>query len=170
MPVSAANLKFYLSGGTGNTNPNASLGGARSTTVIAGTINNLFDDVTGAESTAGSVEYRCLYFRNEDSNANGLINPIAWLVSNTPSATTAIYIGLDPAGKNGTATTIVNELAAPAGVSFSAPSTKGTGLTLAGTPYVQNDYAAIWLKRVVDAGTSSATTDPATLRVEGDTI
>jgi hypothetical protein len=170
MPVSASNLKFYLSGGAANTDPNASLGGARSTTAVPVSINNLFDDVTGAESTAGSTEYRCVYFRQEDADAEGLIAPIVWLVSNTPSLTTSISIGLDPAGKNGTAVTIANELAAPVGVTFTAPSTKSTGLALAGTPYVQNDYAAIWLKRVVDAGTSSATTDPATIRVEGDTI
>jgi hypothetical protein len=170
MPVSSANLKFYLSGGSGNTNPNACLGDARSTTPVAGTINNLFDDVTGSESTAGSTEYRCLYFRNEDADANGLINPIAWISSNTPSATTTMAIGLDPAGKNGTATTIVNELAAPAGVTFTSPSTKGTGLALPSGPYTQNDYVAIWFKRVVDALTSSATTDPSTLRVEGDTV
>jgi len=170
MPVSAASLKYYLSGGSGNTNPNASLGGARSTTEVAGTINNLFDDVSGSESTAGSTEYRCLYFRNEDADADGLISPILWFTSNTPSATTAMSMGIDPAGKNGTATTISTEVEVPSGVSFSAPSTKATGLALPSGPYDQNDYVAIWLRRVVDSGTSSATNDPATLRVEGDTI
>ena len=170
MPVSAANLKFYLSGGAGNTNPNASLGGVRSTTEVAATINNLWDDVTGSESTSGSTEYRCCYFRNEDSNATGLLSPFLWVASNTPSSTTTMSIGLDPAGKNGEATTIANELAAPAGVSFTSPSTKGTGIALTSGPYVQNDYIAIWLQRAVSSGTSSATNDPSTLRIEGDTI
>ena len=170
MPVSSANLKFYLSGGSGNTNPNASLGGARSTTLVATSLNNLFDDVTGSESTAGTSEFRCLYFRNEDADADGLILPTVWFTSNTPSAGTVMSMGLDPAGKNGTATTIANELAVPAGVTFSTPSTKGAGLLLPSGPYMQNDYVAIWLRRVVSPGTSSASTDPSTIRVEGDTV
>lgn len=170
MPINSANLKYYLSGGSGNTNPNLSLGGARSTTEIGGSINNLFDDVTSTEATDGMTDYRCFYFRNEDSDADGLITPKTWITSNTPSSTTTASIGLDPAGKNATATTIANENTAPAGVTFSTPTTKATGLSLPSGPYAQNDYVAIWVKRVVDAGTASAVSDPVTLRVEGDTI
>jgi hypothetical protein len=169
-PISSANLKYYLSGGSGNTNPNASLGGARSTTPVGSAIDNVFDDVTSAESTAGAIEYRCVYFRNEDVNANGLILPTAFISSNTPSADTTIAIGIDPVGKNGTATTIANEVTAPTGVTFSSPSTYGTGLALPGAPYGQNDFIAIWIRRTVNAGAASALTDPATLRVEGDTV
>lgn len=167
MPISNANLKWYLSGGGSNTVPIASLGGARSST-IAG--SDLFDTVTGDESAAGDTEYRCVYFRNEDSDSDGLINPMVWILSNTPSADTTIAIGVDPAGKNGTGTTVVNENTAPAGVSFSSPASKGAGLALPGTPYAQNEYVAVWLRRTVNAGAAAAASDPATIRVEGDTI
>lgn len=167
MPISNANLKWYLSGGSGNTDPNASLGGARSTTLAP---SSLFDTVTGDESAAGDTEYRCVYFRNEDADADGLINPILWILSNTPSADTTVAVGLDPAGKGGTATTIANENTAPAGVSFSSPATKGAGLALPSTPYAQDEFIAVWIRRTVDAGAASAASDPATLRVEGDTI
>lgn len=170
MPINSANLKYYLSGGAGNSNPDASLGGIRSTTVVGASINNLFDNVSSAEATSGDTEYRCIYFRNEDSNASGLITPILWIFSNTTSPTTTLEIGLDPAGKNATATTIANESSAPAGVSFSAPSTKLTGISLPSGPYVQNDYVAIWVKRIVDAATATSTNDPATIRIEGDTV
>lgn len=168
--IDPANLKYYLSGGATNTDPNASLGGGRSTTAVATGLNNLFDDVTGDEAVSGIVEYRCVYFRNDDPNTNGLMSPLLWVASNTPSATTTLDIGLDPAGKNAEATTTPNETTAPAGVTFSAPSSKATGISLPNEPYAQNDYIAVWIRRTVSAGTSSTASDVATLRVEGDTI
>lgn len=168
--IDSANLKYYLSGGASNADPNASLGGARSSNPVGASINNLYDDVSSAEATSGDTEYRCFYFRNEDANANGLVDPVVWISSNTPSSTTTIAIGLDPAGKNATATTIVDEQTAPAGVSFSSPASKGAGIALTGDPYMQNDYIGIWVRRVVDAGTATAPNDPATVRVEGDSF
>lgn len=167
MPISNANLKWYLSGGGSNTDPNAALGGARSSTAAS---SSLFDTVTGDESAAGDTEYRCIYFRNEDASSGGLINPVLWILSNTPSTDTTIAIGLDPAGKGGTATTIANEDTAPASVSFSSPATKGAGVSLPSTPYAQNEFIAVWVRRTITAGAASAASDPATLRVEGDTI
>jgi hypothetical protein len=51
----AANLEVHLSGGTGNTDKNAALGGARSTAgggvvPTALTANSIFDDVSGADA------------------------------------------------------------------------------------------------------------------------
>jgi hypothetical protein len=167
--IDPANLKYYLSGGATNADPNASLGGIRSSTAVSGGLNNL-DDVTGDEAVAGTVEYRCVYFRNDDQNTNGLMSPYLWVAANTPSATTTLDIGLDPAGKNTEATTIPLETTAPSGVSFSAPSSKATGIALPSEPYLQSDYIAIWVRRTVNSGTSSTASDAATLRVEGDTI
>jgi hypothetical protein len=168
--ISSSNLKWYLSGGAGNTDPYASFGGARSTTLAPQTLNGLFDVVHGDEAAAGSVEYRCVYFRNEDANASGLMAPVSvWIASQTTSADTSLDIGLDPAGKNGEATTIATETAAPSGVSFSAPSAKGT-LSLPGDPYAQNDYIAVWIRRTVNIGAASTALDEATVRVEGDTL
>lgn len=168
MPITNTNLKYYLSGGAGNSDQNASLGGARSTGTTA--TSALFDAVSGAESSAGDTEYRCVYFRNEDADADGLIDPVLWVQANTPSADTTMAIGLDPAGKNGTATTIATENDAPAGVSFTTPVTKGTGLALPSAPYAQNDFIAFWVRRTVSAAASATASDTATFRVEGDTI
>lgn len=171
MAISAANLKWYLSGGAGNTDPNLSLGGARSTTQLSGSLNNLFDDVSGDESVAGDIEYRCLYFRNEDANANGLMSPCTvWISQQTTASGDDISIGLDPAGKNGTATTATTESTAPAGVSFTTPLSKGAGLALPSLPFAQNDYVAIWVRRTVSAGAAADSNDQATLAVEGDTV
>jgi len=167
VPISNANLKWYLSGGGSNTDPNASIGGARSSTQAG---SNLFDTVTGDESAAGDTEYRLVYFRNEDSDSDGLISPVAWVLSNTPSADTTIAIGMAAAGKNSTESAVANENTAPAGVSFSSPASKGAGIALPSAPYAQNDYVGVWFRRTVTAGAASAASDPATVRVEGDTI
>lgn len=168
MPISGANLKWYLSGGASNSDPNASLGGARSTTTTVPT--GLFDAVSGGEASAGDIEYRCAYIRNEDADADGWISPVIWISSNTPSSATTMAIGLDPAGKNATATTATNEDTAPAGVSFSEPASKAAGLALPSAPYAQNDFVAVWFRRTINAGAGSAASDAATIRVEGDTI
>lgn len=167
MPISNANLKWYLSGGGSNTNPDASFGGARSSTQAG---SSLFDTVTGDESAAGAVEYRLIYFRNEDADSDGLISPVAWVLSNTPSTDTTIAIGIAVAGKNASETAPANAYTAPSGVSFSSPASKGAGLALPSGPYSQNDYVGVWLRRTVTAGAASAASDPATVRVEGDTI
>jgi hypothetical protein len=168
--ISAANLKTYLSGGAGNTDPAASIGGARSTTAWAGgTLNDLFRQITGAEAAAGVTLYRCIFIRNEDVNANGWQSVVAWISSNTDNATTAITIGLDLAGKNAAADTIAGETTAPdPAVTFSAAANKGAGLAV-GT-LAQNDYYGIWIKLVVTAATESDASDDSELSFEGDTV
>lgn len=57
MPILDEEIKFYLTGGAANDDPNASLGGAISSVEIAsGNLHNLFDKVTGDESSAGDVD------------------------------------------------------------------------------------------------------------------
>jgi hypothetical protein len=170
MPIAGSNLKWYLSGGGSNTDPTASLGGAISTTAVSSSLNGLFVRVSGALAASGETNYRCIYFQNIDADANGLITPYLWISSQTSSADTSLEIGLDPAGKNGTATTIANENSAPAGVTFSAPSSFAGGIALPTDPYAQNDYVAVWIKRIVNAGAASDASDATQLSVQGDTI
>lgn len=170
--IDPANLKFYLSGGAANTDPDASLGGARSTSTEAPeTLNGLFNPVTGDEAVAGSIKYRCVFFRNEDANANGLMAPLsAWIASQTSSPDTVLAIGIDPAGKNASAFgPVANEDTAPTGPVFTEPSAKGT-LSLPTAPYAQNDFVAIWIRRTVSGGAASTASDASTIRVEGDTL
>ncbi len=162
MPISSSDIQFRLSGGSGNTDPAASLGGAKSSTAAG---SNLFDNVSGAESSAGDTEYRCIYVHNNHETIT-LQTAVIWIQTNTPSADTTIEIGLDPAGLNGTAGTVANENTAPTGVTFSAPSSKPSGLSLGSPPAGQ--HYPVWVKRIVTAGAAAAS-DSFTLRVEGDT-
>src|SRR3989304_3681462 len=72
MAIVAGDILFKLSiktGTAGNQSAqgdvNASLGKYISTTELSGTaLNNLFDDVSGAENAASDVEYRCVFVHN----------------------------------------------------------------------------------------------------------
>jgi hypothetical protein len=75
-------------------------------------------------------------------------------------------IGLDPVGKNGTATTIATENDAPSGVTFSAPTSKATGLTV--PDLAPSDYINVWVKRVVTAGMSAIDDDNWILELDID--
>lgn len=166
MAVIATDMKCYLSGGSGNTSPAAALGGAISTTEInnAVPLDNLFDDVNDTEAASGDTEYRCFYIKNTNG-ASALASAAVYIASNSPSADTTVQIGLDAAGVNGTATTIANESAAPAGVSFSSAANAGAALSIGSM--AANAYIGVWMKRVVDADAAAAASDPVSIRITG---
>lgn len=157
----AVDLEYRLSGGAANANPLLSLGGAMSSVEVVG--STIFDTVIGAESTAGSVEYRCIYVYN---NGDPLYGAKVYFTANTPSADTVIAVALDDGGKNTTPSAVANETTSPGAEAFSSPSTLGTGLSLG--DLANTDRFAIWLRRTVTAGAASAPSDTFTLSVGYD--
>lgn len=167
MAIVSTDLLFYHSGGAGNSDPDASLGGIISTTQITdASDNNLFDDVTGDEASSGDTEYRGFYLFNNHATIT-LQNSVIWFSSNTTSADDTLNMALAGEGVNATMETIANESTAPSGESFSAPASKGAGLSVGDVP-AQQRYG-IWLERVVDASASAVNGNSATIQWEGDT-
>lgn len=162
MPITASDIVFRLSGGVNNTAQNASLGDAKSASAATA---SLFDDVSGPESTAGATDYRCVYVHNNHDTLT-LQAPKVFIAVNTPNTGTAVSIGVGTSALNGAESLIANELVAPTGVTFSAPSVVGTGLALGDIPPGQ--HRAVWIKRVVNQNTS-ASSDGFTLSVTGNT-
>ncbi|HPS70504.1 MAG TPA: hypothetical protein PLO19_07170, partial [Candidatus Cryosericum sp.] len=151
MAIATTDLIWRLSGGASNTDPAAALGGAMSTAgggVITKTktFNSIFDDVTGAEAAAGDIEYRCIYIHNEHATLT-LSSAKVWIEANTTN--TEIDIGLDLAGKDGTADTIADESTAPdPAVTFAHNCTAyASGLAL-GNLAAGEGYA-IWIRRTI---------------------
>lgn len=170
MAITSSDIEYRLSGGASNTDPNAALGGAMST-VAGGVIttnvdNNVFDDVSGAESSAGDTEYRGIYVKNNHGSLTWQ-NVVVWVDSDTTSADDEIDIALADEAVNTTMETIANESTAPSGPTFSHPTTKGTGLSIGNIPAGQ--FKGIWIKRVVTAGAGAAAGDVGSIRCEGDT-
>jgi hypothetical protein len=168
MPIAASDIKLYLSGGSGNTDPNASIGGARSTStqITSASLQNLFANVPGAEATPGSVKYRCFYVRNEHASLTYQAVK-AFIQTLTASGNSEIDIGLDPAGVNGTAASPANETTAPAGVTFSRPTTLGAALSIG--DLAVNAFQAIWVRRTIDAAAAAINVDNCVIRHSGDT-
>ncbi len=82
-------------------------------------------------------------------------------------ATPTADIGLGSSAVNGTEQTIANEGTAPTSVTFSAPATKGAGLSIGNIPAGQ--HKAIWVRRTITAGAAANNLDNVVIRVEGDT-
>lgn len=162
MPISSSDIQYRLSGGASNAVQSASLGGAKSATAASASI---FDAVSSAESGSGDVEYRCIYVHNNHGSLS-LDNAVAWIPANTPSATTVVEIGVGTSAVNGTEQVVADENTAPAGVTFTAASSKEAGVALGTIPAGQ--HRAVWVRRTVSAGTAAAA-DGFTLRAGGDT-
>ena len=173
MSIIASDLKFILSGGAINTDPDAALGGIISATeVVDDTVANLFDNVTGAEHTAGETNYRCIYVKN--NSAESAANVKVYLDSNTPGVDSAITIGVDLAGvgdgaSTGVADTVADEDTAPdPAVTFVTADGYANALCI-GT-MTDGQVIGIWIKRVITAGSTAQANDNAVLKVSVDTL
>lgn len=166
MSIVTGELKYYLSGGAANTDPNLSLGGIISTTeVVNNTLHNLFDRVTGAESLAGDTEYRCIYVKNTNATL-ALVAAFVEINSQTTSPDTSLEIGLGTSAINGTEQTVANENTAPSGITFTAALS---------TPQTIGDMAAgafkaIWIKRVVSSSAGAFANDTTIVNFQGETV
>lgn len=159
MPIIASDILIKLSGG-------ANLGGAISATDAPSTVNGVFDIVSGAESLAGDVEYRCVYVKNNHATLT-FNTAVAFIQSNTPSTDTTCDIGVGTAAISATEQTVANESTAPIGVSFGAASNYGTGYPVG--DLAPSQYKAIWIRRTVTPGAAAYNSDGLTLAVQGDT-
>lgn len=149
-----------------------SLGKYASTTAWAGgSLNDLFDDISGAENAASTVDYRGLAVLN-NNGANPLENAVVYISAETAGgASTALATDNIAASAKGSAgaqlAQIANETTAPASVSaFSSPTTAGTGLSL-GTIPVAN-VKGFWVRRTA-ANTAALSADGVTIAITGDT-
>jgi hypothetical protein len=163
MSIVSTDLKMYLSGGGSNTDPNAALGGAISSTQMG---TNIFDNVSSGEASAGDTEYRGVYVKNTNATLS-LTNAKIWIQSNTPSTDTSVQIALCDEGASATMETIGTEGTAPTGPTFDDAEDEANALSL-GT-LAAGAFYGIWIKRVVGASAAAYSNDGFTLRVKGDT-
>lgn len=166
MPILDTEIQYRLSGGSANSNPNASIGGAMSSTPVGVSLHNLFDKVSGQESADGDTEYRCIYV----NNANGTLtlqDAEIFLAGLAGNAGVSIEIGLGAAAIGGTEQLVADENTAPVGVTFSVPDAEPEALSIGSL--APGESKAVWIKRIVTPGTSAYNDDSCTLRTFGDT-
>jgi hypothetical protein len=150
---------------TANTTVGTFLGKYAATSAWAGGgTNDLFADITGAQNAASQVDYAGLAILNNNT-ANSAQNSVGYLSSEVAGgASVAIGFDTTAASAKGSASaqllTIANNTTAPAGVSFSSPTTLGT------IPVA--NVKGLWVRRTA-ANTSALSSDGVTLAVQVDT-
>ena len=174
MAIAETDLIWRLSGGVGNDNPAASLGGIISAAaggiiVKTKTFNSIFDDISGTESAAGDIEYRCIYITNVHATL-GLTAPKIYISTNTANANDMIDIGVDLAGVDATADTVATETDAPdPAVTFAHNCTSyATGVALSATLTANGGRAGIWIRRTITAGMTADDDEWWTMEIAGD--
>ena len=136
-----------------------------------GSANDLFDDITGVQNAASQVDYAGLGIDNSNVG-NDYVSPAVYISSETAGGA-SIAIGADTTAQSaiGSASaqlvTIASATTAPAGVSFTSPTTFGAGVAL-GTITKNGFVKGLWVRRTA-ANTVALSGDGATLTVQGDT-
>jgi hypothetical protein len=149
----AASLEFRLT-----TN---GLGGAATSTVLSLTaLNNLFDNVSPDEASAGDVEYRALDLYNTGDAA---AEAVTVYCTATTSEDTVLRFALE-ASPVGSTTAIANESTAPTVSGSFADYTSAVPLSLPNIP--SGSYARFWLQRSVSTGAGNLALDGTTLSVD----
>lgn len=178
MAIASSDILLKLAttaGAAGNSNaqadPNASLGKYISTTEVSGTaLNNLFDNVSGPENAASDVEYRCVFVHNNHGSLTYQA-PLIYISSEVAGgASIALAVDSTAASAIGSASaqalTIADESTAPVGLSFTSPTTVGTGLALGD---IAAGYCkAFWVRRTA-ANTVALDSDGGSIMISGGT-
>lgn len=168
-------FKFSVAAAAGNTTGGTaatSLGDQISTTPWTGGVaNDLFDDISGAENAASTVDYRCIFVHNSNAS-NALENAVVYLSAET-SGGAGIAVAADSTAASAIASgstqalTVANETTAPAGpLTFSSPTTAGAGVALGNIP--AGSCKAFWIRRTA-ANSAALSVDGVTIAVAGDT-
>jgi hypothetical protein len=180
MAIVASDIQLLLSttagsAGFSNTStPAGSLGKYCSTSTITDNVsNNVFPNITGDQNAgAPYTDYSCVFVLNNHATLP-LQNAVVYLSSQV-SGGADITIATDniaasaKGGSSAQAANIANSTTAPTGTSsFSAPTTKGAGLSL-GTINA-GQVKGIWVKRNLASTVSAQNADGATIAVAGDT-
>ena len=185
MAIVAGNLSVWLTGaasdGAAQADPNASLGGFRSSTQITtGVLNNLWDNTSGAEASAGDTEYRCVCIRNDHATLE-LTDAKIYIAATGNAQIVISYAVESPTTSNttGSCQTIVNESTTPTVNTgncsdWSTATSYATGVALSQGAHDAHlgvgEIMFVWFKRVVAAGATAVNSVGPYVYIQGDTL
>lgn len=151
----SAVIEYRYTGGSANSNPNASLGGVGSSVQLLTTaLNTLFDSIPNTDVVLGNnVEYRAFDIYNS-GDATAL--HVQFFLTDTPNSDTAIAVWFDSVGTQ----SVADELTEPAGASWTAPDNV-TKMDLANIP--AGGSHRIWIRRTALQNSSEINDDTGTL-------
>lgn len=170
MPVLDPLVRFQLSGGNLNENPNLSLGGQVSTAtnrnIQSNFLHNLFDEVQKSEAVSGEYEYRHFYYRN--SHDFKVRNVKLMVIADQTSIWSKVEFAKGTANNGLVEQAVPDENTAPVGISdndWSIPN--------AANPIVLGDVeagstASVWCRRRVEPGSLIAKGEKVIIRIIAD--
>lgn len=177
MAITATDIHFRGSTTAGSAGNSTAFGGAGTSLgkyitnadYTDASANNLFDNITGDQNAASQVDYQAMFVYNGHGSLTWE-SPVAWISSEVAGGA-SVSIGADTTAASAVgsasaqAVTIASKTTAPAGASFSVPTTKGSGVALGNI--AAGNVKALWVRRTA-ANTTAVDADGATIRVEGD--
>jgi len=185
MPLESIDLVFYYTGTGSTADTTASLGGSiNANTIPDATANNVYDDVTGDESSSGDTEYRCVAMKNTTATYD-YIDCKAWIdgcVRDSSIAardTISFSVEQASAGTCQSVATESDEPAQPRTVPLAGGTTHGwtvedaTDTNPSGTQEFgtldAGTWCFIWFRRQVPAGANAYSNRASTLKWQGET-
>lgn len=166
MSIEVGEIGLFLTGGSANANPNASLGGNVSTVqVVNNQLHNLFRRVTDGEASSGVTLYRCVAVKNRDPSLE-MRNVAFYMVTDSKSADSLVLYSRGQSDKNQVETAIVDEFTSPTGsnINFVAALNRTGGLNLGSLD--AGEWRNVWIKYVVQPGAEPFPNDEYKFRVE----
>lgn len=179
MPLSSTDLVWYYTGtASGPSDSDESIGGTISPdTITSGEDENVFDDVTGAESEAGEDHYRAIALKNT-SSTHDYLNFEAWIegYSRSTGIADTIYFSLATVDVGSSIELVADEFTAPDTTNFIGTHT----WIMEGSPsdtipsnntydLYHGDWLGIWFWRDIPIGASAYTNRNCTLKFRGET-
>lgn len=144
-------------------------------TIVSATLDNLFNDITGAENAAGQVDYQCVFVLNNTSTGNSMLNPVIWMpTAQYTSGYATIQFAIDQTAPSVKTSSAAQALVISAAQNvpsvsggWSSPSASPSGgISCPNIPagYVQ----AVWVKRTA-TNSAAVNNDQFGLQVTFDT-
>lgn len=173
----ATDIQLRLSTVTGSAGdsvagaPATSLGKYMSTTATLAALNDLFDNISGAENAANQVDYRCFFVYNSHATLSW-DNAVVFLQSEVAGGASLAFAvdNIGPVARNATAAQaaqIASDTTAPTGVgAFSTPTTDAAGLALGNIGPGQ--CRAVWVRRTA-SNSAAVNNDGGVPAFAGDT-
>jgi len=183
--LSSTDIIFYYTNqgsysASGNT---YSIGGSLSVgnTIPDNTINNIYDDVTGDESSGGTIEYRAIAIKDTHASAS-MLDAKVWINGYVRAASNNDVVSFALEGPKATDGASLHTLLASAYVAPNANNfTVATGLTVSWTEegepsstlsfgtLTYGQWFGVWLRRSVPASAAAYSNRAVTLKVQCET-
>lgn len=170
MPVQSSLVRFQLSGGEANENPNLSLGSqvsiATNRNIVSNFLHNLFDEVTNTEAVSGEYEYRHFYYRNGATFK--VKNAKLMVLADQTSIWSKLEFAKGTANNGNVEQSVPDENTAPVGISDSNWKIPNALNPLLLGDVEAGSTASIWVRRKVEVGALIAKNEKVTIRIIAD--